>query len=139
MENGLARARPVVDDQPIPLCVQAPVFGDLFCCPEKMPHESSVVFGHTVYFGKMVVGDDEEMRRGLRVHIQEGGNQVIFVDDRRRNFSFEDFAEDAILVSAHPLFSELPEKLLKKQLLSPVWQAGPVCSTLIRSVSWSQS
>jgi hypothetical protein len=29
----------------------------------------------------------------------------------------------------------MSEKLLKKQDRAPVWQAGPVCSTLIKSVS----
>jgi hypothetical protein len=58
------------------------------------------------------------------------------VENRCRDFFLDDLAKNTVLVRTHSLSPGwFSEKLLKKQERSPVWQAGPLCSTLIRSVS----
>lgn len=139
VKYGLPCACAVIDDHPVSLRVQPPVLSDFFCDQEEMADKISVGFGHAVNIGNMLFWNDESVDGRLRVHVLEGGHEIIFVNDFGRDFFCDDPAENAAWIEAHFVLSPFSEKLLKKQLRSPVWHAGPVCSTLTRSVSWSQS
>ena len=139
MKYGLPGAGAVIDDHPVSLRVQPLVLSDLFCGQEEVADKVSVGFGHAVNIGNMFFGNDERVDRRLRVNVLEGGHEIVFVNDLGRDLFSDDPAEKAVWILAHFFPFSFSEKLLKKQLRSPVWQAGPVCSTLIRSVSWSQS
>lgn len=139
VKYGLPCASAVIDDHPVSLQVQPLVLGNFFCGQEEMADKVSVDFGHAVNIGNMFFWNDECVDGRLRVHVLEGGHEIIFVNDFGRDFFCDDPAENAARIGAHFFPSTFSEKLLKKQLRSPVWHAGPVCSTLTRSVSWSQS
>lgn len=139
MKYGLSCACAVINDHPVSLRVQALVPRDFFSGQKEMADKVFVGFGHAVDIGNMFFGNDERVDRRLRVHVLEGGHEIVFVNDFGRDFFSDDSAENAARIRAHFLTSPVFEKLLKKQLRSPVWHAGPVCSTLMSSVSWSQS
>jgi len=46
--------------------------------------------------GKMLLGDDENVRGGLRVDVFEGENVVVLVNFSGGNFAAEDAAEEAV-------------------------------------------
>jgi hypothetical protein len=82
----------------------------------------------------MRFGNDQNVRRCLGIHIFEGDCKIVLMHQLCRYLLCNYFAENAVLFVCHnksPLFP----KRRKKQLRAPVWHAGPVCSTLIRSVS----
>lgn len=135
VKYGLPGAGAVVDDHPVSLRVQPPVLSNFSCSQEKMADQVSVGFGHAMNVGNMFFWNDESVDGRLRVHILEGGHEIIFVNDFGRDFFRDDPAENAAWIGAHLLPPSFSEKLLKKQLRSPVWHADPVCSTLTRSVS----
>ena len=140
MEYGLACPRAVIDDHAVALCIQAFFIGDLLCRKEEVTDEFAVRFGHAVDFRDMPLGNDERMHGSLGIDVLKGDDRVVFEYNFRRDFLLDDLAEDAVRISAHlPSPFSVSEKLLKKQQREPVWQAGPVCSTLTRRVSWSQS
>ena len=120
MKYGLSRAGAVIDDHPVSLRVQPFVLGNFFCGQEEMPDEVSVGFGHTVNIGNMLFGNDECMDRRLRVHVLKGGHEIILVNDFGRDFFCDDLTENTPWVGAHFFLSSFSEKLLKKQLRSPV-------------------
>lgn len=127
VEYGLARPAPVVDDHPVALCVETFFIGDLLGCKKEMADKLTVSFGHAVNFGDMFLGYDEGMDGGLGVRVLEGDHHFVLKDDLGRDFFIDDLAKDAIGVAAHDFFpSPESEKLRKKQLRAPVWQAGPV-------------
>ena len=135
VEHRLSGAGAVINDHPVSLRVHPFVFCDFFCRKEQMPDKLFIFFGHTVNFGNMLFGNNERMHGGLGIHVFKGGHEIVFVNDFGRDFFCNDLAENAVWILAHYFLSSCSEKLLKKQLRSPVWHAGPVCSTLTRSVS----
>ena len=73
------------------------------------------------------LGNNQVVMGRLRVHIAEGADEFVFIDDLRRYFLIQDLTKDAVWISFHLAPPEgVSEKLLKKQLWAPVWQAGPV-------------
>src|SRR3990172_9803434 len=140
VEHGLAGAVAVVNDHPVAALFKAFLGGDFPRDKEEVSHELPVRHGDAVNVRDMLFGNDERVDRRLGIDVLEGDRMLVLVDDRGRDLLFDDPAENAVRVGAH----DLPplvccEKLRKKQHLLPVWHAGPVCSTLTRSVSWSQS
>src|SRR5512135_191977 len=138
VEYGLPGIPTVIDHHTVPVPVQRPLFSDRLSYKKEMPYSFLVALLHTVNVSKVLLRNDKDMDRRLRIDVLKGKARLVLVDDLRRDLPSDDLAEEAIRTAAHhgSLFSE---KLLKKQLRAPVWQAGPVCSTLTRSVSWSQS
>ncbi len=121
MENGLACPASVVDHHSVALSIKASVFCNFSCGKEEVTDKLSVVFGHALNIGNVLFGDDKRVDGSLGVDVFKGGNRIILVDDFRRDFFFDDFAEDAVRIATHAYSpSGLPEKLLKKQLRAPV-------------------
>ena len=60
----------------------------------------------------MFSGDDERMRRRLGIDIVERDNQVILVDEHRRNGSRNDFAKEALTHEVGPFLKpDLPNRV----------------------------
>ena len=138
MKHGLAGAGAVIDDHSVSLPVEPFIIRYFFCRQEEMSDEFPVCIVHAVNIGNVFFGNDEQVDGRLRVHVFKSGDRIVLVHDFGGDFFFDDFAEDTVGIASHavPPYSE---KLRKKQQRDPVWQAGPVCSTLTKSVSWSQS
>jgi len=81
MEHGLSRTGAVVDDHPIPLCVEALVRGDLLRYQEQVSDKLLVSFGHTVDIGDVFFRHDKRVNGRLRVYVFKGGRQIVFVHD----------------------------------------------------------
>ena len=95
VKYGLPSARAVIDDHPVSLRVQPPVLGNFFCGQEEMADEVPVGFGHAVNIGNMLFWNDECVDGRLRVHVLEGGHEIVFVNYFRRDFFCDDPAENA--------------------------------------------
>jgi len=120
VKYGLPGAGAVIDDHPVSLRVQPLVLGYFFCGQEEMADKVSVGFRHAVNIGNMFFGNDECVDGRLRIHVLKGGHEIIFVNDFGRDFFCDDPAENAAWIGAHFSPSLFSEKLLKKQLRSPV-------------------
>ena len=135
MEHGLSCTGTVIDDHAIPAGIQSFCQCDGLRDEKKVADEVLVRLSHAVNIGNMSFRNDQGVDRRLRIHIFERQGELIFIHDFCRYRFIDDPAKNAIGVVAHGLASRGSAKLLKKQLRAPVWHAGPVWSTLIRSVS----
>ena len=140
VEYGLSGVNAVIDDHAVSAFVKTALRSDRFGDKEQVADKIPVGSGNSMNVGDMFFGDNEEMDGRLRIEVFKRENQLVLVDNGRGDLFFDDPAKNAVWIGAH-FFSHcaFPAKLRKKQERSPVWQAGPVCSTLMRSVSWSQS
>ncbi len=116
----------VVDHHPIAVLIETLFFGNRLCNQEQMSYILPVPFLHTMNIGHVSLGHNKDMDRRLRVDVLERDGSRIFIDDLSGNTFLDDLAEEAAFREAHDHRSPFSEKLLKKQLLAPVWQAGPV-------------
>ncbi len=95
VKYGLACACAVVDDHPVSLRVQPLVLGDFFCNQEEVADKVPVGFRYAVNVGDMFFWNDESVDGRLRVHVLEGGHEIILVNDPGRDFFCNDPAENA--------------------------------------------
>ena len=139
MKDCLSRIAAIIDDHAVTARIEPPFFSKRLRDIEKMPDTLSVFLRNTVNIPNVLFRYNQDMSRCLWINILEGDGLLIFEDNLCRNVLFDDLAENAIGIAIHFEYPYSFAKLLKKQLLSPVWHAGPVCSTLTSNVSWSQS
>jgi hypothetical protein len=136
VEHGLSCIKAVVDDHPVAALIETFLRSNGLGNKEKVTNEFTIRNGDTVDVGDMFFGHDESVNWCLGIEVFKGECVLVLMDDRRRNFFFDDLAKNTVRIRTHSFSPGLfPEKLLKKQERSPVWQAGPVCSTFMRSVS----
>ena len=95
VEDGLSGAGADVEDGAVAL-LDVALAGDVGGGEVAAADEFSV--GGIGFFqsGKMLFGDDENVRGGLRVNVFEGEDVVILVNFLGGNFAVDDAAEEAI-------------------------------------------
>jgi hypothetical protein len=76
--------------------VQIVFFGDLGGYFKNMSHNAAVFGGDFCRRSNMLFGNDQHMKRSLRVNILESQNLFIFIDFVRRDFPCGDFAKQTI-------------------------------------------
>lgn len=135
VKHGLARVPAVVDNHPVTVLLKPQLRRNGLCHKKEMADKLPVSGGNAVDVSNMFLRYDKDMRRRLRIKILECESKFILMDDLRRNLLVDDLAEYAVRIEIHRVPPPVVEKLLKKQERAPVWHAGPVCSTLMRSVS----
>ena len=136
VEDGLSRVKTVIDDHAVSALIKPLLGSNGFGYIEQMSDELPVGNGNGMNIYDMFFRDDQGMHRCLGIDVLKGNGIIVFVDNPRRDLFLYNFAKNTVRIRVHLLSpSRLGEKLLKKQHREPVWQAGPVCSTLIRSVS----
>lgn len=136
VEYGLSRVKAVVDDHPITARIETFLRSNGLGNKEEVANEFTVRHGDAVDAGDMFFWHNERVNRRLGIEVLKGDCVLIFVENRCRDFFLDDPAKNTVPIRTHSLSpGMLSEKLLKKQERLPVWQAGPICSTLIRSVS----
>src|SRR6266508_5833093 len=140
MEDRLARIRTVINDHPVTALIKPPFGSKGLGNKEQVPDDLTVRRNDTMNVRDMFFRHNEYMDRRLVIDVLKGDRVFVLVDYLCGYLFFDDPAKQAGWIRGHffsPCWSQA--KLLKKQHCSPVWQAGPVCSTLMRSASWSQS
>jgi hypothetical protein len=126
MENGLTCIMTVINDHAVAALLKTLLRSKAFCNKEQMSDKFPLRKGDAVNAGDMLFRDKERMDRRLGIDVFKSEGKLVFINDLRRNFSFDDFAENTVWVQRHRFPQVSAEKLRKKQLRCPVWQAGPV-------------
>ncbi len=95
MKNRLARLLSVVQNGAE--LVDSLLPGDLAADPYDPAHQLFVLCGQGCRAADMFFGDDQEVDGGLGRNVPEGKNFIVFVQFVRRDFSLDDFAEQAVV------------------------------------------
>lgn len=136
VEHGLSSIKAVVDDHPITALIETFLRSYGLGNKEEMANKFAVRNGYAVDVSNMFFWHNKRVNRRLGIEVLEGDCVLVLMENRCRDFFLDDLAKNTVRVGTHFVSpGRFSEKLLKKQERSPVWQAGPVCSTLIRSVS----
>src|SRR5690242_18909009 len=94
MVHRLTGVAPLVDDEPIAAPLDAFGSRDLSRHPHEPTHDLLVCLRRRGRAGKMIVRDDEHMGRGLGRDVTEGRHTLGLMDDRRRDLSACNSAEE---------------------------------------------
>jgi hypothetical protein len=94
VRDGFATIRAVVDDEPVAAGFQPDFFRDLGGFQQEMTEQLVVCGGSFSEARDGLLGNDENMRRRLGRDVTEGEDQVVFINDLRRDFAGDDFLED---------------------------------------------
>ena len=96
MEDGLTRVAVGVEDRAVSAGRNPTIGRDCRRAPHYLADDPIVVRAEIVQRRDMLLRDDQHVRRGLRVDVVERENPIILVDDRRRDLTADDFAEEAV-------------------------------------------
>jgi hypothetical protein len=96
MVNRLAPLRIGVDDATITLFQKLQLGSDGFCGAKKGRKNPHGLRLKIIQGGIMLLGNEQDMNRGLRVDIPEGDHFVVLEEQVAGDFSFYDFAEEAV-------------------------------------------
>ena len=89
--GALTAVLAVVDNQPVAAFVQPQFAGNFGGFEQEMP-EQRLVFGLGLGNARDgLFGNDQNMLRRLGVNVANREHQVVFVNNRRRNFAGDDF------------------------------------------------
>ena len=91
VRHGFAGVGTVVEDETVAAFFQAEFLRDFGGFEQQMA-EGLMIFG--AGFGEArtwFLGNDQNVRRRLRLDVAEGDDQVVFEDDVRRDFAGDDF------------------------------------------------
>jgi len=106
VKYGLSGVPSVIDHHPVPAPVQRPFFSDRLRHEKEVTDTLLVPFLHTMNIGQVLLGNDEDMDRRLRVDVLEGKARPVLVDDLCRDLLLDDPAKEAVRSGAHgSLFS----------------------------------
>ena len=96
VEDRLTGVGPGVDDAAVALRVSE-LLRDLRGGEEELARDLRVVGAEVVEGGYVLLGDDEHVRRGLRLDVLEGEDVLVLVDLLRRDLAPDELAEEAVL------------------------------------------
>ena len=92
--DGLAAVGAGVDDETVAFG-EVLGAGDFAGGVEELAEDAGVVLRGVGVRGEVVLGDDEDVRRGLGVDVREGEGVLVFVEAGDGDFAGDDFAEEA--------------------------------------------
>lgn len=96
MRHGFAGVRAVVEDEPKTILREAEFLRDLARLEHQVA-ENLVIFSRR--FGDAGNGflrNQQNVRRGLRVDVAKGDDEVVFINDLRRDFARDDFFKQGL-------------------------------------------
>lgn len=79
-----------VDNEPIAALCYSLLLGDFPRRQEQPSRHALIFFNEVVDGGNLFVGDDENVYGGYRVDIAESRNQIVLVDNSRRQLTADD-------------------------------------------------
>ncbi len=135
VKDRLSGITAVVDDETVAFFFQTFIPCDRLSDQKKTSNVYRIFVFHAMDIVKVILGDDQDMDGRLRIDVLECNGCRILKYDGGGDLLLDDPAKKTALGICLVHLSPIFEKLLKKQLRDPVWQAGPVWSTLISSVS----
>src|SRR5262249_18698259 len=94
--HALPGSRVGIEERAVPDVGEAAFFGDERGPADEFADDLIVFSADVVERWNMTLRHDEHMRRRLRVDVVEREHAVVLVDDARRYFSLDDFAEQAV-------------------------------------------
>lgn len=104
MKYRLSRPRAHVKDCPVSL-FDVPLARNLGCRQVATANRFSIFRLRFFQSSEMFLGDDEYVRRGLRVDIFKGKDVIVFVDFSRGNLATENAAKKAVRGLGHRWFT----------------------------------
>lgn len=91
MRHSFAASRTIVDDEAITALFQAQLAGDGGGFEEQMAERGLVGVRGFGDARNGFLGDDDDVRGRLRVDVAEGQHDLVFINNRRRDFAGDDF------------------------------------------------
>lgn len=124
VKHRLSTVGVAVGHHPVTAGVHPQLGGEVLGHQQDVPDGSLVIFGEIVQGGDVLLGNDQDVRRGAGVDIPEGQTEIVFEDGLGRNLSGDNLAEDAV---AH--VSDLPARCVshrgvRGQFSRGLWMAG---------------
>ena len=95
MVDGLAAVGSGIHDKPVAL-VEILLSGDLRCGGEQVPEQLCILGGCVRERSKVLLGNDQDVDRRLRVDVGEGNDLLVLEETGDRDRSRGDLAEKAI-------------------------------------------
>lgn len=93
--DALARMLAVIDDEAVAARFELELPGDFCRGKDEVPHRVRVFVRELARGGNVFARDDEHMRGRNRTNVPKCDSVLVFVNDVRRDFLFEDVAEEA--------------------------------------------
>ena len=91
--HGFAAIRTVVDDQPVAAFFQTSFVGDFRRFEQEVAQQFVIFRTGLGNAGNHLLGEKQNMHRGLRVDVADGQHKIVFKNDLRRNFPRDDFSK----------------------------------------------
>ena len=96
MEYGLAGIFLAVEDKAGTGLFKTQFLGDTLCLEKHLAHQFAVFGLHFHEAGNVLLGNDQEVDRGLGGDVVEGEHVVVFVDFLGGNFTLDNFTEKTV-------------------------------------------
>jgi len=93
--DGLAAVGAGVNDQPVAIS-QVLLTRDFSCCRDQMPEHGCILRRCVGKRGDVLLRDEQDMYRCLRVDVREGEDMVVLIDALGGDGAGDDFAEETI-------------------------------------------
>ncbi len=102
MENGLSGRFQTIGHHSITGLVELFLGSNLFRCEKNPANNLLIGLSDVVKSGDVLLGEDQDMERSLRIDVVDGYKMVIFINLRNINLPTDHFAEKAITHSSRP-------------------------------------
>jgi len=106
VEDGLAGGFATVADDAIAVGIEMQTAGDLRRANHQSADESGLAVIEIVKRGDVAPGNDEDVRRRLRIDVVKGEDLIVFEDLPRRDLAVRDAAEETFVVCHSEIISE---------------------------------
>ena len=126
MENALPGFRAVVYNQPEGV-LATEQSGDIACRKQQVPEHLPVVRAGVGDFFDTLSGNNQDMNRRLGLVIPEGEAAIVLVNDVRRNFVFDNFAENRV---RHVVFPACLARSISVRHVNIIFQTLPTFSQI---------
>ncbi len=93
MEYQLPGIAAAIVHQTVAGLLESRLLGDLFGGQQQIAEQRLILRLAIIHCGDVLLGDDKQMDRRLRLNIVKSADKIVFVNFARRNRSFDDFAK----------------------------------------------
>jgi len=98
VRDRFAPVRTVIDHEAVPVG-QTQLFGDLRGLEQQMAEKLVLVRTGLGDAGNMLLGNNQHVRRGLRIDVAEGEHEVVLVNNVGGDFARGNFLEQGLLMA----------------------------------------
>jgi hypothetical protein len=96
MVDFLPAVSPTIDHRAVTVLRETFLFGDSTCRKQQFPADSQIVEREVVKRGNVAFGDDQDVRRCLRMDVAKRKDIIVFVDYRWFDLTGDHLTEQAV-------------------------------------------